>query len=141
MREPKPERKKKNNGRTTTLLRRIITIVVVLALLGLAGLHILGLVSRDASLKSLFKIPEKTVSSILTPIQTGFSAVVESTVNYLYKLKLRANLEIAYNELKDENEQLVYQAMLADELEYKLSVYEDLYDEISVNEGMNPLVA
>lgn len=137
MREPKPERRKKNNGRTTTVLRRIVTVVVVLGLLGLAGFHLLGLVTGN----SAFETPENAVASILTPIQTGFSAVVESTVNYLYKLKLRANLEIAYNELKDENEQLVYQAMLADELEYKLSVYEDLYDEISVNESMNPLVA
>jgi len=43
--------------------------------------------------------------------------------------------------LKDENERLVYQAMLADQLQYKLSVYENMYDEISVNESMNPLVA
>ena len=53
---------------------------------------------------------------MLTPVQTGFSSVVDAVVNYLRTLKLRANLEIAYNEIKQENEQLVYQAMLAEEL-------------------------
>jgi hypothetical protein len=35
----------------------------------------------------------------------------------------------------------VYQAMLSEELTYRLAVYEDLYNEISVNESLNPLVA
>ena len=135
--EPKQERRKNKDHPSHRILRRVITIVVVLALMGLAGVHILGLVTGN----SLLSIPEDKVASVLTPLQTGFSTVVDSVVNYLYKLKLRANLEISYNELKDENQQLVYQAMLADELEYKLSVYEDLYGEISVNESLNPLVA
>ena len=81
------------------------------------------------------------MTTIFTPLQTGFSSVVDAVVDYLRTLKLRANLETAYNEIKLENEQLVYQAMLADELAQRLSVYEDLYGEISVNESMNPLMA
>jgi len=138
LKEPKPERKKNTDSASRNVLKRILLVLVTLVLLGLAGTRLLGLIiPTNASLK----IPENAVASILTPLQTGFSSVVESIVNYLYKLKLRANLEIAYNDLKQENEQLVYQAMLADELQYKLSVYEDLYKEISVNEGMNPLVS
>jgi len=138
---PKAERRKKTDSNAKRVFRRMIAAVAVVVLLMLAALHILGLVTDDEDLKGTFETPENAVAGIMTPIQTGFSSVVESVVNYLYKLKLRANLEIAYNEVKDENEQLVYQAMLADELQYKLSVYEDLYDEISVNESMNPLVA
>ena len=55
-------------------------------------------------------------------------------VDYLYTLKLRARIELEYNQLKTENEQLVYAAMLAEEMQHKLTVYENLYDEISVNE-------
>ena len=134
---PKTERRKNSDSRSKHILRRVLLTLVTLVLLGLAGMHLLGLITLD----NRYNIAEDTVASVLTPLQSGFSSVVESVVNYLYKLKLRANLEIAYNNLKQENEQLVYQAMLADELQKKLTVYEDLYDEISVNESMNPLVA
>ena len=134
---PKTERRKNSDSRSRHILRRVLLTLATLVLLGLAGMHLLGLITKQ----SQFNIAEDTVASLLTPVQSGFSSVVESVVNYLYKLKLRANLEIAYNNLKQENEQLVYQAMLADELQKKLTVYEDLYDEISVNESMNPLVA
>ncbi|NLI22648.1 MAG: rod shape-determining protein MreC [Clostridiales bacterium] len=137
LKAPKTERRKKTERPERTVFKRILLGLVALVLLGLAGMHLLGLITGNAA----FSIPEDTVASVLTPVQAGFSSVVESVVNYLYKLKLRANLELAYNNLKQENEQLVYQAMLADELQYKLSVYEDLYAEISVNESMNPLVA
>ena len=134
---PKTERKQSVDSRGKRVLRRVALIAVAVVLLGLAGTHLFGLITGNP----LLSVPEDAVATVITPIQTGFSTVVESVVNYLYKLKLRANLELAYNELKDENEQLVYQAMLANELQYKLSVYENLYDEISVNESMNPLVA
>ena len=137
LKEPKPERRKNTDSASRNIFKRILLALIALVLLGLAAMHLLGLITNNAT----FSIPEDAVAGILTPVQSGFSSVVESVVNYLYKLKLRANLELAYNNLKQENEQLVYQAMLADELQYKLSVYEDLYDEISVNEGMNPLVA
>ena len=61
--------------------------------------------------------------------------------DYFYTLKLRSRLELEYNNLRQENEQLTYQAMLAEELQHKLSVYENLFDEVSDNEQLNPLVA
>ena len=56
-------------------------------------------------------------------------------------MKLRANIENEYNALRAENEQLVYKAMLADELQKTLSQYEDLSDEIKANQNMKPVVA
>ena len=104
---PKTERRKNSDSRSKHILRRVLLTLVTLVLLGLAGMHLLGLITLD----NRYNIAEDTVASVLTPLQSGFSSVVESVVNYLYKLKLRANLEIAYNNLKQENEQLVYQAM------------------------------
>lgn len=132
--EPKPQNR---NPHQWKRLRRIVIIVTVLVLVALAGMHLFALITGN----EVLEVPENTVSSVLTPLQTGVASVVDAVVDYLRTLKLRSNLEAAYNEIKQENEQLTYQAMLADELEYKLSVYEDLYDEISVNESLNPLVA
>ena len=135
--EPKPERRRNRDSGARHVWRRILLTLAVVTILGLSGVHLFGLITGN----QMLSMPEDAVASVLTPLQTGFSSVVESVVNYLYKLKLRANLELAYNDLKQENEQLVYQAMLADELQQKLSVYEDLFDEISVNESLNPLVS
>jgi len=118
-------------------LRRVVIVIVVIALLALAGTHLFALITNNDTLR----VPENGVASVLTPLQTGFSSVVNAVVDYLRTLKLRANIETAYNEIKLENEQLMYQAMLAEELAEKLEVYEEIYDEISINESLNPVMA
>jgi rod shape-determining protein MreC len=132
--EPKPTNR---NPRKWRGLRRAMIVIVVLALLALAASHLFALITENDVLRA----PENGIATVLTPLQTGFSSIVDAVVDYLRTLKLRANLETAYNEIKLENEQLVYQAMLVEEMQYRLSVYEDLYGEISINESMNPIVA
>ena len=85
-------------------------------------------------------LPEKTIGSVVTPVQDFFSGLTESVFGYFRSMKLRANIESEYNALRAENEQLVYKAMLADELQNTLSQYEDLSDEIAANKGMRPIV-
>ncbi len=139
---PKTERRKSTDTRSRRILRRVVLITVTVVLLTLAAFHLLSLITREGTVKNpLLTAPEDAVAGAMTPVQSGFSSLVDTVVNFLYKLKLRATLELEYNTLKQENEQLVYQAMLADELQKKLAVYENLFDEISVNESMNPVVA
>ncbi len=134
----KPDTKQQNRSpRKWRGLKRAAIVIVVVVLLALAGLHLFALITGEDALR----VPENGVATVMTPLQTGFSSVVNAVVDYLRTLKLRANLETAYNEIKLENEQLVYQAMRADDLERQLAVYQELYGEISVNESMNPLVA
>ena len=134
---PKTERKRSSDSRWKRVLRTIVVVLLVVVIMGLAGTHLFALITGN----ELLAAPENAVSSVLTPVQTGFSSVVDWVVDYLYKLKLRSRIELEYNNLKQENEQLIYDAMLVEELQHKLSVYENLYDEISANESMNPLVA
>ena len=134
---PKTERKRSSDSWLKRFFRRALIVAVVLALLGLAGTHLFALITGNETLA----IPEEGVSSALTPVQTAFSTAVGWIRDYLYTLKLRSRIELEYNNLKQENEQLVYDAMLVEELQHKLSVYENMYDEISNNESMNPLVA
>ncbi len=134
----KPDTKQQNrNPRKWRGHKRAAIVIVVVVLLALAGSHLFALITGEDALR----VPENGVATVMTPLQTGFSSVVNAVVDYLRTLKLRANLETAYNEIKLENEQLVYQAMRADDLERQLAVYQELYGEISVNESMNPLVA
>ena len=134
---PKTNKKRSGDGRGKRRVRLILTWGVIIVLLGLAGLHMLALITGNPALT----IPEDAVSSAVTPVQGAFSSIVDGVVDYLYKLKLRSRIELEYNRLKQENDQLIYDAMLVEELQHKLSVYEAMYDETSVNESMNPLVA
>lgn len=134
---PKGEKKRSSDNRLSRILKRVVLILIVVVLVGLAGTHLLSLITGNA----LLAVPENQVAGAITPIQSGLSSVLDWVQNYLYKLKLRSRLELEYNNLKQENDQLIYDAMLVEELQHKLSVYENLYDEISVNESMHPLVA
>lgn len=134
---PKTERRKSKDTKGRRIIKAVVVLTAVIVVVGLVGLHLAGVIFGNDSLLA----GDELVSRVITPAQNGFSSVVDWVVDRLYQLKLYSRLELEYNNLRQENEQLVYRAMLADELQYKLSVYENLYDEISVNESMNPLVA
>ena len=134
---PKKERSKSGDSRGKHILRNVMIVLCVLALMGLAGTHLLKLITGN----EMLAIPENGVAAVVTPLQSGFASVVNWISDYFYTLKLRSRLELEYNNLRQENEQLTYQAMLAEELQHKLSVYENLFDEVSDNEQLNPLVA
>ena len=133
---PKTERRKGSSKGARIARITFVTVIVVLVI-GLVGLHLFGTIFGNKTLL----MGDEVVTNVVTPVQNGFSAVVDWVVDRLYQLKLYSRLELEYNNLRQENEQLVYRAMLADELQYKLSVYENLYEEVSANESMNPLVA
>ena len=132
--ETKPSRKP---HRPHPFLRGLALAFITLVLLLSAGSYIL----RRITGFSVLSAPENVISAIVTPVQTFFSGISESVAGYFRTLKLRSNIEAEYNALRAENEQLVYKAMLAEELQQTLSKYEDLSDEIAANSNMNPLVA
>lgn len=117
-------------------LRIFMLALITVLVLGTLASMFLYRIMPDVS---LLGAPENAVSQTLTPVQSFFSAVTESVAGYLRTLKLRANIETEYNNLRAQNEQLVYQAMRAEELEYQLSQYENIHDEMSANENMNPI--
>ena len=122
-------------------LRAMLKTTIVIILVVFIVVMILARVNDDPEVDALLRAPENTVAQVITPAQDIFSQGVDLVVGYLRKLKLRSNLEMEYNRLKDEYDQLVYEAMLAEELQNKLSAYETLIDEIRLNESMQPIVA
>lgn len=120
------------------VLRGVILTMVTLFLLLTAGSYILHRIIPGFD---ILGAPEDAVSNVFTPVQSFFSGITESVAGYFRSMKLRSNIEAEYNALRAENEQLVYKAMLADELQQTLSQYEDLSDEIAANANMRPIVA
>ena len=118
-------------------LRIVFIVLITVALLFTAGAYIFHRIIPGVSFLGK---PETLVSEAVTPVQGFFSAITESIAGIFRSFKLRSNIEAAYNALRAENEQLVYKAMLADELQQTLSQYEDLSDEIAANANMQPIV-
>ena len=119
------------------VIRGILLVFVTLVLLLAVASYIFH---RISSTTPGLDLPEKAIGSVLTPVQDFFSGLTETVFGYFRSMKLRANIESEYNALRAENEQLVYKAMLADELQKTLSQFEDLSDEIAANQAMQPII-
>ena len=123
--------------RAHPVLRGIILAVVTLLLLSCVASYIFR---RLPGAPSALDLPEKAIGTAITPVQDFFSGLTETVFGYFRSMKLRANIEEEYNALRAENEQLVYKAMLAEELQNTLSQFEDLSDEIAANRAMQPII-
>ena len=119
------------------VLRGILLGLVTVSLLITVAAYIFHRIIPTAPFLGL---PENVIGNVVTPVQDFFSGLTETFTGYFRSMKLRANLESEYNALRAENEQLVYKAMLADELQNTLSQYEDLSDEITANANMKPII-
>ena len=135
--EGSSRRRRRSGGRLRRILRVLIIAGVTFVLLVCVGAYVFHRISPSTP---YLDAPENAISTIVTPVQTFFSGLTEAVAGYFRTLKLRANIEQEYNNLRAENEQLVYKAMLAEELQHTLSQYEDLSDEITANANMKPIV-
>ena len=89
---PKKERRKSGDSRGKHILRNVMIVLCVLALMGLAGTHLLKLITGN----EMLAIPENGVAAVVTPLQSGFASVVNWISDYFYTLKLRSRLELEY---------------------------------------------
>ena len=118
---------------------RLRLVILWTVTLGLAGLMAVMALSSFLGVR-FYEMPARGVSAVVTPVQNVFSQVVETVADYFRGLKLRANLEEAYNEVVAENERLTYVALQAEELQYQLSQFENMSDEIAANRRMEPII-
>lgn len=127
----------KKPRRAHPVIRGFVLVMVTLVLLLAVASYIFH---RVPNAPAVLGVPENAIGSAVTPVQDFFSGLTETVFGYFRSMKLRANIEAEYNALRAENEQLVYKAMLADELQNTLSQYEDLSEEIRANQEMRPII-
>ena len=127
----------KKARRRHPVLRGLVLALITLALILAVGSYIFHRIYPDVPVLDL---PENAIGTAVTPVQDFFSGLTEAVFGYFRSMKLKANIEAEYNALRAENEQLVYKAMLAEELQNTLSQYEDLSAEIRANQEMSPIV-
>lgn len=110
-------------------LRIIILIMVTVLLFSAAAAYVLNHLFEVEQ----FGVSENAISSVVSPVQDFFSGVSETFFGYFRSMKLRANIEREYNDLRAKYEEVVYKAMQADDLRQQLSKYESIQKELSAN--------
>lgn len=117
-------------------LRNVLMGLITLVLLVFMGMMVLAQMYPD---ETLLQLPQDSVATVITPLQNAFTRLTRFVSNTLFRMKYYANLEDAYNQLRQENEDLVYRAMLADELSQQLTQFENMHAEIINNENLRPI--
>ncbi|MCL2810477.1 MAG: rod shape-determining protein MreC [Clostridia bacterium] len=113
-------------------LVRVLFILLLIVLMVLAG--------YSQYVNQTF-FPENAMATALTPVKSFFSGAADYVVNYMATLRLRGNLEIEYNRLRALNEQLLYRALFAEDLQYRNDYLLELLNESNTRSPMNPLYA
>lgn len=113
------------------VLRKAI-IVILLLMMVLTAYH-----QSSGQLVS----PEGLFSGIITPVQGIVSQVTQIVSDYLYRVKLRSNIEYEYNQLKAQNDELILRSILYEELEEENTQLRALLGEYEARASMNPLLA
>lgn len=85
--------------------------------------------------------PEGPLSAIITPLQAIASQAAQSAAGYIYRIKLRSNIEYEYNQLKAQNDELILRSILYEELEAENAQLRALLGEYEERSEMNPLLA
>ena len=117
-------------------LRGFALTLVTAVLILFIGAYIFHRINPDLPLLGK---PEVLVSRIVSPVQSVFSRITDSTVAFIRSWSMSDDLEARYTEAVAENEQLTYKKMVADELKKDLGKHLDFIDEVRDIENLNPL--
>ena len=85
--------------------------------------------------------PEGPLAGFIAPLQSVASRAAQAVSGYLYRVKLRSNIEYEYNQLKAQNDELILRSILYEELEEENTQLRALLGEYEERAEMNPLLA
>ena len=122
---------KKKHPFLYNVIRRSI-VVILLAMMVLTAYN-----QSTGSLVS----PEGFLAKIITPVQGFVSQASQNISSYLYRVKLRSNIEYEYNQLKAQNDELTLRSILYEELEQENTQLRALLGEYDTRSTMNPMLA
>lgn len=121
---------KKKHPFLYNIIRRSI-VVVLLAMMALTAYN----------QSTVAHFTGRAVAKIITPIQGVVSQASQAISNYMYRVKLRSNIEYEYNQLKAQNDELTLRSILYEELEQENTQLRALLGEYKSRSTMNPVLA
>lgn len=134
-------KKKKNATKQEERRSFVRTMIIVLVCGLLFVMTAMMVVSNFLPSISILAVPRRIVNSIITPVQSVFSNVTDSVVNYLRTLKIRGNLEYEYEQLLIKLDDMANDTAIAEELRRENQSLRDQLQEQQSNRDMNGLFA
>lgn len=131
------KKKRKIWLKTATL---VLTITLLLGCVGLVLVENL-MPNQEYIPQKIVTLPSRAVSAVIKPLQSAFAWTANYVSNYLASFKLRKTIEIEYNALRAENDELVYKSLLNDELEAENERLRSLLGVYEANKSLNPIMA
>ena len=137
----KKDARKKKRTKDEDERRGFIRTMAIIGVCTLLFLMVALMVLSNFISHPLLALPRKMVTAVITPVQTAFSNVTNSVVDYLRKLKIRGNIEYEYDQLTILLDDYATQIAQNEELRRTISSLYDQLDEQDRNRDMNPLFA
>ncbi|MCL1795310.1 MAG: rod shape-determining protein MreC [Clostridia bacterium] len=125
-------------------IRLVVMIAVLSALFGALSLVLVEkfMPEQEYLPQSLVSMPSRAVASMMRPLQGMFSWTTAKVIDYLEHVKLQQTIEIEYNKLKAENEELIFKSLRVEELERQIAEWEDMSAKTSAEiRRLNPVRA
>ena len=134
---------RKNKKKKTKGLRSVAMVLGLTLLIGCVALVLVEnlMPTQQYIPQNIVSLPSRVVSAVLKPFQSAFSWTTNYVSDYLANFKLRKTIEIEYNKLRAENDELTYKSLLNDELEAENERLRNMLNVFDEKKSMNPIMA
>lgn len=134
---------RKNKKKKTKGLRIVAMVLGLTLLIGCVALVLVEnlMPTQQYIPQNIVSLPSRVVSAVLKPFQSAFSWTTNYVSDYLANFKLRKTIEIEYNKLRAENDELTYKSLLNDELEAENERLRNMLNVFDEKKSMSPIMA
>ena len=134
---------RKNKKKNAKGLRIVAMVLGLTLLIGCVALVLVEnlMPTQQYIPQNIVSLPSRVVSAVLKPFQSAFSWTTNYVSDYLANFKLRKTIEIEYNKLRAENDELTYKSLLNDELEAENERLRNMLNFFDEKKSMNPIMA
>ena len=133
-------KKRKVRGNALKITAMVVGITILIGCVGLVLVENV-LPNQEFIPKNIVGMPSRVISAVVKPFQSAFAWTTNYVSNQLASFKLRKTIEIEYNKLRAENDELVYKYLLNDELEEENQRLRNLLNVYDEYRTMNPIMA
>ena len=133
-------KKRKVRGNALKIMAMVVGITILIGCVGLVLVENV-LPNQEFIPKNIVGMPSRVISAVVKPFQSAFAWTTNYVSNQLASFKLRKTIEIEYNKLRAENDELVYKSLLNDELEAENERLRNMLNVFDEKKSMNPIMA
>ena len=137
----KAKKKKKKTASQADERRGFVKMIAIAVVCGALFFMVVSMIASNFISSPLLALPRKLVTAIVTPLQSVFSGMTDSVVNYLRTLKIRGNLEYEYEQLLIQLDSMANDTARMQELIHENEALWSILEEQEGNRDLNGLFA